>query len=233
VTWPAEFDSKWMIEEMGPLPGVSPVMTIEYVPAASPGGRVASKVALPDASTVVRARTTFPGTSETVTAEDGASPRGLMETVDPAMLWPGCMVVDICISRGWVEPSVARSSPEGMICAGPAEVGADGAGPFGTVVTAAPSGMVVDVVVDVVAPDAAMVTGDAVVWPCRAAGVAAAAGATTGADAAGGALAVATVVVVADVPTAGDVVVDVGMVVDVVDVVDVVLDVVVVAATST
>jgi hypothetical protein len=86
MTCPPVFDSKWMIEEMGPLLAVSPVMMIEYVPAASPGGRVASNVALPAASTTVRARTTFPGMSDTVTVEAGASPRGLRERVEPATL---------------------------------------------------------------------------------------------------------------------------------------------------
>jgi hypothetical protein len=148
-----------------------------------------------------------------------------MDTVDPPTACPGCIVVDICISRVGDEPSAARSSPVGTICAASAPVGVDGMGPVGTGPVVVVPGTMVVVVVEVAAPDAEMATGDEPVWPWRGVEDTGA----TGTDVADGALAVAVVVVVADAATAGDVV-DVGVVVDVVDVVDVV---VVAGATST
>lgn len=165
MTCPPVFDSKWMIEEIGPLPAVSPVMTIEYVPGSSPAGSVTLKDAAPDASTGTCDRTTGPGYSVTVTVDDGARPRGLMDTVDPPTACPGCIVVDICISRVGDEPSAARSSPVGTICAASAPVGVDGMGPVGTGPVVVVPGTMVVVVEVVAAPDAEMATGDEPVWP--------------------------------------------------------------------
>jgi hypothetical protein len=62
--------------------------------------------------------TTDPGSKVTVTVEPGASPRGLIDTDEPATAWPGCMDVDIAINRTGEDPSVRTSRFVGANCAG-------------------------------------------------------------------------------------------------------------------